>query len=194
MNQLLNELGWIHKTEQGWQVTELGLTAGGQQKNDSGSKQQFVLWHKSIVQNKRLKQTVSEFMGKDAVSHSTDHSLSRFRQKFEAKHRTLDGHYVHSTGELVIDNWLYMNGIGHAYNRQLPIEADVVSDFYLPLGKVYLHYFANDSGAMGEDEISKIKQDYSAHGLSLIEVYRSDIDRLDEVLPSKLRKYGIKAY
>ncbi len=193
VNQLLNELGWIDKDAQGWNVTGLGLTAGGTQKADATSKQRFVIWHESIVKNKRLKQTISEFLGKDAIAHSTDHSISSFRQKFEAKHRTLDGHYVHSTGELVIDNWLYMNGIVHAYNRPLPIEHDVVSDFYLPVGKVYLQYFATDSGAMTEEQITKIRMSYQGNGLNLIEVYLQDIDKLDEVLPKKLRKVWNKS-
>jgi len=57
-----------------------------------------------------------------------------FREKFEAKHRTQDGHYVRSKAEMIIDNLLYQYGIVHAYERKLPIEEDVYSDFYIPPG------------------------------------------------------------
>lgn len=194
INQLLQELGWLSRTEQGWLVTQSGLTVGGYQREDKETGAQFVVWHDTIIRNKRLKQSVVEFSGQDAETHATDKSLSNFRQKFEAKHRTLDGHYVRSKGELIIDNWLYMNGIVHAYDRQLPIEQDVLSDFYLPAGKVYLQYWGSDSGEIDAEQRDKIKALYQEHGFALIEVTPNDIEHLDERLPSKLREFGIKAY
>ncbi|MBA5761047.1 glycerol kinase [Vibrio sp. 404] len=194
VNQLLSELGWIKKNEQGWQVTPAGLTHGAQQKTDRESQQLFVLWHDTITRNKRLKQTVIEYLGQDANAKSTDKSFSSFQQKFAAKHRTLDGHYVRSRAELIIDNWLYMNGIVHAYDRQLPIEEDQLSDFYLPSGKVYLQYWGDDNGPASERDIERIKQLYQQHQFSLIEIFSDDIEKLDHVLPSRLREFGIKAY
>ncbi|KHT47797.1 hypothetical protein [Vibrio sinaloensis] len=194
INQLLQELGWLSRTEQGWLVTQSGLTVGGHQREDKETGAQFVVWHDTIIRNKRLKQSVVEFSGQDAETHTTDKSLSSFRQKFEAKHRTLDGHYVRSKGELIIDNWLYMNGIVHAYDRQLPIEQDVLSDFYLPAGKVYLQYWGSDSGEIDAKQRDKIIALYQEHGFALIEVTPDDIEHLDERLPSKLREFGIKAY
>jgi hypothetical protein len=194
INQLLQELGWIAKEDNGWHVTASGLTVGGYQREDKEREQQFVVWHDSIVRNKRLKQSIVEFSGQDAQAHATDKSLSSFRQKFEAKHRTLDGHYVRSKGELIIDNWLYMNGVVHAYDRQLPIEQDVLSDFYLPTGKVYLQYWGNDNGETDERQQHQIRTIYQEHNFALIEVFPAEIDKLDEVLPAKLKPYGIKAY
>jgi len=194
VNQLLSELGWISKNDQGWQVTPAGLTHGAKQKIDKESQQLFVLWHDTITRNKRLKQTVVEYLGQDANVKATDKSFSSFQQKFAAKHRTLDGHYVRSRAELIIDNWLYMNGIVHAYDRQLPIEEDQLSDFYLPTGKVYLQYWGDDNGPTSEQDIKRIKQLYQQQQFSLIEVFTDEIDKLDQVLPSRLREFGIKAY
>ncbi len=194
VNQLLQELGWIEKNTKGWTVSESGLTVGGYQRQDKESGFGFVVWHDSIVRNKRLKQSVVEFLGQDAETHATDKSLSSFRQKFEAKHRTLDGHYVRSKGELIIDNWLYMNGIVHAYDRQLPIEQDVLSDFYLPTGKVYLQYWGSDVGETPEKERQKILTTYEQHNFALIEVFPHEVDKLDDILPDKLKAYGIRAY
>jgi len=242
MNQLLSELGWISKSDEGWSLTEAGIRAGGHLRVDKESNHTFVVWHDIVLRNKRLKQSVIEFLGQDAESHSTDKSLSSFRQKFEAKHRTLDGHYVivlrnkrlkqsvieflgqdaesHSTdkslsnfrqkfeakhrtldghyvrskGELLIDNWLYLAGVVHAYERQLPIAQDVTSDFYLPSGKVYLQFWGSDTGEMSESEQEKIRAVYKQHNFNLIEVEASEVDRLDEVLPKRLRQFGIQAY
>ncbi|ROV62159.1 glycerol kinase [Vibrio ponticus] len=194
LNLLLSELGWIIKTEQGWQATPAGLTHGAQQKSDKQSQQLFVMWHDTITRNQRLKQTVLEYLGQDAEAKATDKSFSNFQQKFAAKHRTLDGHYVRSRAELIIDNWLYMNGIVHAYDRPLPIEAEQLSDFYLPSGKVYLQYWGNDHGKMSEQEIERIRGIYQQHQFALVEVFADEIDKLDDILPSRLRPHGIKAY
>ncbi|HHF3093510.1 glycerol kinase [Vibrio diabolicus] len=194
MNQLLSELGWIAKSEEGWRVTEAGIRAGGQQRTDKETQNTFVVWHDVVLRNKRLKQSVIEFLGQDAESHSTDKSYSSFRQKFEAKHRTLDGHYVRSKGELLIDNWLYLAGVVHAYERQLPIDQDVTSDFYLPGGKVYLQFWGSDTGEMAEADRETIRTVYEQHHFNLIEVEPSELDKLDEVLPKRLRQFGIKAY
>lgn len=194
INQLLSELGWINKSETGWNVTSTGVRAGGQQRIDKESQHSFVVWHEVVLKNKRLKQSVVEFLGQDAESHSTDKSFSSFRQKFEAKHRTLDGHYVRSKGELLIDNWLYLAGVVHAYERQLPIEQDVTSDFYLPTGKVYLQFWGSDHGEISQDDRETIRSVYEQHQFNLIEVDASELERLDEVLPQRLRQFGIKAY
>ena len=42
---------------------------------------------------------------------------------------------------MLIDNWLYMQQIAHAYERKLPVEEDVYCDFYLPAGKAYIEYW-----------------------------------------------------
>ncbi|MCG9698833.1 glycerol kinase [Vibrio natriegens] len=194
INQLLSELGWINKSETGWNVTATGVRAGGQQRIDKESQHSFVVWHEVVLKNKRMKQSVVEFLGQDAESHSTDKSFSSFRQKFEAKHRTLDGHYVRSKGELLIDNWLYLAGVVHAYERQLPIEQDVTSDFYLPTGKVYLQFWGSDHGEISQDDRETIRSVYEQHQFNLIEVDASELERLDEVLPQRLRQFGIKAY
>ncbi|BBL91449.1 hypothetical protein VroAM7_41020 [Vibrio rotiferianus] len=194
MNQLLSELGWISKSDEGWSLTEAGIRAGGHLRVDKDSNHTFVVWHDIVLRNKRLKQSVIEFLGQDAESHSTDKSLSNFRQKFEAKHRTLDGHYVRSKGELLIDNWLYLAGVVHAYERQLPIAQDVTSDFYLPSGKVYLQFWGSDTGEMSESEQEKVRAVYKQHNFNLIEVEPSEVDKLDEVLPKRLRQFGIQAY
>jgi hypothetical protein len=48
---------------------------------------------------------------------------------------------VRSRAEVLIDNWLYMQGIVHAYERRLPIEEECYCDFYLPKG-VYIEFWA----------------------------------------------------
>ncbi len=194
INQLFSELGWITKQEQDWIVTPSGVRVGAKQRQDKQSQNNFAVWHDSIRHNPHLRQSVIEFLGQDTHSHATDKSYSSFRQKFEAKHRTLDGHYVRSTGELLIDNWLYLAGVMHAYQRPLPIEEAVMSDFYLPAGKVYIQYWGTDQGDTPSREQENTRALYTEHQFNLIEISSTEVKQLDDVLPEKLRMFGIKAY
>jgi len=194
INQILSELGWIEKNVDGWHISDLGLKAGGQQREDKNSTSLYTTWHDTILNNRNFKNSVHEFLGTDSDSLSTDKSFSSFKQKFEAKHRTSDGHYVRSKGEMIIDNWLYMAGLVHAYERKLPIEEEVYSNFYLPAGKVYIQFWGSDTGPI--DTIARqIKLNaYNTHGFHLIEIEEGEIEKLDHILPYALRKFGIKAY
>jgi hypothetical protein len=127
-------------------------------------------------------------------SQNDDDDMLGFRDKFPAKHRTADGHLVRSKAEMLIDNWLYMAGIVHAYERKLPIEETLYCDFYIPTGKVYIEYwgYEDDSKYIVR---KKIKQEiYKKYNLNLIELNDSDVLLLDDVLPKYLLKYGVSAY
>lgn len=194
INQILNELGWIDKVSNGWQLSELGLKAGGEQREDKNNRSLYTLWHSIVLKNRNFKNSIQEFLGTDADSLSTDKSFSSFKKKFDAKHRTSDGHYVRSKGELIIDNWLYMAGLVHAYERKLPIEEEVYSNFYLPSGKVYIQFWGSDAGPVDTVTKQAKRRIYIDHGFNLIEIESDEIEKLDQLLAHSLRKFGIKAH
>lgn len=206
MNPILSELGMIQKSVKGWTVTRLGESLGGKQLEHAQTGIPSVSWNVSILTNKRLIETIQSVLGNIVESNEESVVSGKeiaaqpvkpnigFREKFEAKYRTTDGHYVRSRAEMLIDNWLYMSEIVHAYERKLPVEEDLYCDFYLPIGKVYIEYWGleNDERYM---ERKKVKLDiYSKYGFKLIELEDSDIQNLDDILPKKLLKFGIQAY
>lgn len=117
-----------------------------------------------------------------------------FREKFEAKHRAADGHYVRSRAEMLIGNWLYMSEIVHAYERKLPIEEDIYCDFYLPVGKVYIEFWGLENDEKYSERKRKKLEIYNKYGFNLIELGDFDLQNLDDILPKKLLKFGIQAY
>ena len=117
-----------------------------------------------------------------------------FREKFEAKHRSADGHFVRSKAEMLIDNWLYMAEIVHAYERKLPIEEDVYSDFYIPTGKVYVEYWGYENDQKYLARKQKKIEIYKKYGFNLIELNDKEVQNLDDFLPRLLLKYGVQAY
>ncbi|SMY17465.1 hypothetical protein [Photobacterium aquimaris] len=62
------------------------------QKEDSRTGVPYVVWDETVLTNSSLKHSVNEITGINAEVKSTDNSVSNFRQKFEAKHRSADGH------------------------------------------------------------------------------------------------------
>ncbi|CAN7534649.1 glycerol kinase [Rossellomorea sp. LjRoot5] len=196
MNPILSELGFVQKGLKGWTVTKLGLSLGGKQLEYDKTGVPYVNWPNSILQNRRLVETMKELEGNgtEEKAESVQHNPLEFREKFEAKHRATDGHYVRSRAEMLIDNWLYMSEIAHAYERKLPVEEDVYTDFYLPVGKVYIEYW----GLENDPKYAARKQEklriYHKYGFNLIELNDADIQNLDDILPKKLLMFGIKAY
>ncbi|OAB39053.1 glycerol kinase [Paenibacillus macquariensis subsp. defensor] len=196
INPILSELGLLQKGVKGWLITKLGESVGGKQFEYDQNGVPYVCWESSILTNKRLIETMKVFLGEDVKEEKENNKKETvgFREKFEATHRSADGHYVRSRAEMLIDNWLYMSEIVHAYERKLPIEEDAYCDFYLPVGKVYIEFWGLENDAR-YNERKKIKLEiYKKYGFNLIEIDDKDILNLDDIFPKKLLKFGIQAY
>jgi hypothetical protein len=205
LNLILSEFGWIEKDIAGWIVTKLGKTVGGRQFEHETSGSSYVLWPANILHNKSLVDVfiitpTEKELSKTLVTAPQNHTqtssttANNFREKFEAKHRTKDGHFVRSRAEVIIDDTLYHYGLVHAYERKVPIEEELYTDFYLPNGQVYIEFWGmeNDPKYL---ERKRIKLEiYKKYDLKLIELDDNDISNLDDHLPKKLLKYGIKVY
>jgi len=204
LNLILSEFGWIEKDIAGWLITKLGKTVGGRQFEHETSGGSYVLWPDTILQNKSLVGIFSDFPSEQETPKTIVTSTlqpqnqittsNNFREKFEAKHRTKDGHFVRSRAEVIIDDTLYDYGLVHAYEKKVPIEEELYTDFYLPNGKVYIEFWGMESDPKYLER-KKIKLGiYKKYDLKLIELDDNDISNLDDHLPKKLLKYGIKVY
>jgi len=205
LNLILSELGWIEKEIAGWTITKLGKTVGGRQYEHETSGGYYVLWPENILQNKNLndvfkvnqpeaevpKPLVQTTSIQQTNSQQTSNNL---REKFEAKHRTKDGHFVRSRAEVIIDDTLYDYGLVHAYEKRVPIDEELYTDFYLPNGKVYIEFWGLESDPKYAERKKKKIEIYQKYELKLIELNNDDILNLDDHLPKKLLKYGIKVY
>lgn len=202
MNLIFSELGWIEKNISGWSVTKLGKTVGGKQFEDEIKGNTYVKWPDSILQNKSLQEVFSDSPAEKETPKTTNPSAQEpavqttenFRDNYPANFRTQDGHRVRSKAEMIIDNTLYQYGLVHAYERKLPIDENVLSDFYIPAGKVYIEYWGMENDPKYADRKKKKIEIYKKHDIPLIELTDDDIQNLDDHLPKKLLKYGIKVY
>lgn len=205
LNLILSELGWIEKELAGWTITKLGKTVGGRQYEHETSGGSYVLWPDNILQNKSLIEVFKESHTDKETSKASivsapqqqsaiQPTTNNFRDKFEAKHRTKDGHFVRSRAEVIIDDTLYDYGLVHAYEKKVPIEEELYTDYYLPNGKVYIEYWGLENDPKYAERKKKKIEIYQKYDLKLIELNDDDILNLDDHLPKKLLKYGIKVY
>ena len=209
INLILSELGFVEKDVAGWEITKLGKSIGGRQREHDTSGNSYVVWPSSIIQNKRLLEffkEVPEDLLKTEIK-STENVVSptsvrqqpvyhdTFREKYPASQRTLDGHYVRSKSEMLIDNFLYINGVVHAYERKLPIEEDVYCDFYIPSGnarpQVYIEFWGLENDPKYSERKRKKIEIYKKYEFPLIEMTEPEINNLEEVLTRKLIQHKI---
>lgn len=193
MNYILSELGWIKKGLKGWLVTEQGVKLGAIQGEDSRSGIPYARWPESILNTKALLDSIDNIKGIDKPKTDSD-KMDSFRHKFEATHRTTDGHFVRSKAEMLIDNWLYMAEIVHAYERKLPIEEEMYCDFYIPTGKVYIEFWGYDNDEKYLARKQQKQAIYQKYNFNLIELTDAEVLNLDDTLPRMLLKFGVQAY
>ncbi|MCT7492282.1 hypothetical protein [Aliarcobacter cryaerophilus] len=192
INVILSEIGWTQKGIKGWLITSQGEKVGGIQSEDFKSGIPYVIWPLELLNDKNLISTIQDLSGN--IEKKIDNDKLNFREKFEAKYRATDGHYTRSKAEMLIDNWLYMFEIVHAYERKLPVEEDVYCDFYIPTGKVYIEYWGYENDEKYLNRKKKKKEIYEKYNLNLIELEDKDVQNLDDVLPKYLLTFGIQTF
>jgi hypothetical protein len=138
-----------------------------------------------------------------STSHSDSNnksaSINSLNKKYPAKIKTLDGHFVRSKSEMIIDNFLYINNIVHAYERKLPIVENVYCDFYIPASKdrpygVYIEYWGIESNPKYLDRKKKKLKIYKKYQFQLIELIDEEMQNIEEILTRKLIGFGINIH
>ncbi|HEX8912835.1 MAG TPA: hypothetical protein VF796_10785 [Humisphaera sp.] len=224
MNLVLAELGWIERYGTGWVPTDQGNAQGAnvregkapyvvwpesilrnaalrasvaEQFGNAGSAPRTVPADPSRPTPAPAARAVSPKPVRNADPTPTDADASAdFRLRFPATLRAMDGHMVRSRAELLIDNWLYVQGIVHAYERRLPVEEECYCDFYLPAGHaggkgVYIEFWGRESDPAYRKRMDVKRAIYAKYGFRLVELGDADIERLDDVLPKMLTRLGI---
>ncbi|MBO5907192.1 MAG: hypothetical protein J6Q85_03465 [Clostridia bacterium] len=121
-------------------------------------------------------------------------------ESYEGVFECEDGHIVKSISEQVIDDWLYEQGIFHAYEAPLdideekPLKPDFCLKNYLGKGKdVYIEYFGLKGQPKYDEQTAFKMKHYERLGITLICLYPKDSKNLKFALQTKvLNKDKIK--
>ncbi len=190
VNRLLAELGWIKHSMQGWELTALGEQQGGNQLENEHSGTFYVSWPDTVLDNDILRRQLQAMASSDTDTAIGDDLFATVAESYQG----LDGHSHTTALELAVCQWLYLAGIAHACQRQLPISEPCHADFYLPAHQLYIECWGNDQDGSLLAEKMQRKSLYTEYGLSVIDVEEDDLLRLDDVLTRQMRKFGVRVY
>ena len=112
------------------------------------------------------------------------------------KFKTIDGHYVRSEAEQTIDNFLFRNGIIHAYEKRLPGDKCFYCDFYIPPGNkinqpIYIEYWGMENDEACSETMKKKLEIYKREQLQLIEITKNNLNNLKAYLTEKLQLFHV---
>ncbi len=187
VNRILAELGWIKHGFQGWELTALGESHGGVQLENESSGTFYVVWPQAVQHNSLLNTQLQ--LEAEIYTNKPQADTDLFAE--QGDYRGLDGHQHSSKAHLQICHWLYMAGIAHACQRRLPVDQELCADFYLPAYQLYIECWDDDEGS-GLSQRMQRKEFYQQYGFAVIDIEKSDLTQLDEVLIRQFRKHGIR--
>ncbi len=116
------------------------------------------------------------------------------KENFPATFKAIDGHYVRSEAEQTIDNFLFRNGIIHAYEKRLPGDKSFYCDFYIPPRNqidqpIYIEYWGMDNDETYLEKKNSKLEIYKREHLQLIEITINELANLKAYLTEKLNLF-----
>jgi hypothetical protein len=209
---LLERERFIRREGEKWVLEDAGRDVGGTMQEKGG--ESWLVWARSgqgaetlagLIQAEFKVEGVLGLMRAGAASEKPadekDKPAGAERRRNDPRERREsatycceDGHYVRSRAELIIDNYLYHHRIVHAYERRVPVlQQEQFCDFYVPEGSVYIEFWGLESDP---EYVTRKKQKirvYQKNKIQLIELRDSDLTKLDDILPRRLSKFGVRA-
>jgi len=115
-------------------------------------------------------------------------------ERFPATFKAIDGHYVRSEAEQTIDNFLFRNGIIHAYEKRLPGDKSIYCDFYIPPRNqidqpIYIEYWGMENDETYLEKKKSKLEIYQSEHLQLIEITKNELENLKAYLTEKLQLF-----
>lgn len=146
--------------------------------NYFGENDDKILIEQLQQENSRLKKQLEQ------QSFSINDDFSDPRKKWPAKYRCRDGHYVRSRAELLIDNWLFAEGIKHIYEKQVtfPDGNKCLCDFYLPDFSAYIEFWGKTDDYYIKRKNIKTSLYKTLKNTKLIELDDISLENLDDIL------------
>lgn len=116
----------------------------------------------------------------------------KLEAEYESEFTCEDGHMVKSPFEKIIDNWLYLEGIKHAYEKKLSIskDKDITPDFYIPELKdddgnikkdIYIEFWGYDETNVKYQQAKQYKMSLypelcKKKGITLVYLNKKDVE------------------
>ena len=189
VRRLLGELGLLRRDFNGWELTRRGEQLGGfHSAGELGEAE--IQWPEALLEDETViaQLEYGQRLYTEGVEPQADllDAVNDFR--------SLDGHHLHTRGEWLICNWLYLAGVAHACHRRLPVPQEIYADFYLPEAHLYLECSGNEAdGAALSGSLERLEI-YRQQQWPFIEVHVDQLVDLDDYLTRQLRGFGVRVF
>ncbi len=201
LNALLAELGWQKRFHKGWTITASGERLGGIEREDNESGVPYTVWPRSIADNATLAQALEQIAAPrhtDSAATSPEPADRGSQQAFDlqpaASTVCRDGHQALNAEDALVDNWLYLMNVVHAYRWPLADASLGCCDFYLPAAHLHLEcWHSQETAASMREKLARIEY-YRDNDLAMLQLDADQITNLDAELPRLLLKFGITVY
>lgn len=185
VNRALAELGWVRRGFHGWEITERGRKLGGLQLENRQTDMHYVVWPEALRDDPLLIRLL------EACRHNPAEAGDDLFAEQEGC-QSLDGHRFECRGLQQICQWLYLAGVVHACERQLPVEEELRADFYLPLNQVYIEFWGGGDSPSQLSARMRRRDVYESLQLDVIDIHAEDLEQIDDFLPRQLMRLGVK--
>ncbi len=189
MHEILAEIGWIHMGPGGVFLMLAGQEMGGMQDEDAKKGSTIVRWPESIVDSDLLRQQVKKIGG--VIKERRRKEKARVilkKQVCTANFRTDDGHFVNAEAEVAVDNWLFQQGIVHAYEKKHEGKQGITSTFYLPSQNVCIDLISSNEKKDALENHEKREKYYLEKELGFIGLHEEQALESVDVLGGLLEK------
>ncbi len=195
VRRLLGDIGLLHRTFNGWELTREGERLGGVAiDSDNGD----ITWPEGLLENDLVVAQFEYLQRANEAHESEAQAADLFAgiSEFDAR----DGHRLHSRNEWLVCDWLYFAGIAHACHYQLPLSLSTKqlqahfheqrADFWLPAAQVYIEVGGDEKDAAEISAAMQRIEIYRKQQWRFVEVRAEHFEHLDDYLTRELREFG----
>jgi hypothetical protein len=195
VNLIFAELGWIERYVKGWSPTDRGNSLGANAK-ESSKGVPYALWPTTILKNAAFLASVTEQGGKTTSVPAQARPAKGRRLPLQIpRHSPRAGRPRGPQPGGDADRQLALHAGPRPRLRTPPADRrGMLLRFLPPRGKgVYIEYWGLESDSKYRERKTAKQAIYAKHKMQLIELTDADIERLDDVLPRMLLKFGIES-
>lgn len=208
INRTLREIGLQRHTPNGLEVTALGQRFGGRQEFDEEHALAVISWPHELVDDPVIHRELNRLAGSgrvvtppdadegaavtdtegtaDLFAASGDGSAATADRGQPPERCGLDGHRLASLLQLRVCDWLYEAQLAHAHRRRLPVEEELVADFYVPAAGLYIECWEAEIATPELTRRLRTREVCRELGLAYLEVAAADMDRIETLLAGRL--------
>ena len=172
VNLLLQHCGWLKRAHKGWELTELGKTAGGIQHENPKTGVPWVAWQPSLL----------------AIDYFQAACVNLTSEEPRDEISSINGITVTRPQIAAFLSWCYLSGVVVAQNVSNSLRPSMVFDLYLPRVALYIDMW--DAGLSPQQLAERLERPKicQAQGIDYLVLEATNLNEIEQEMPRELLK------